>query len=66
MVDLKAFFRDEVHNEMLELLDRLRKKAMSGPFIYRGEPKIYPKVSSSLYRQCVEEGIDPKDSGKYE
>ena len=61
MVDLKAFFGDEVHNEMLEVLDRLRKKAMSGPFIYRGEPKIYPKVSSSLYRQCVEEGIDPKD-----
>ena len=33
MVDLKAFFGDEVHNEMLEVLDRLRKKAMSGPFI---------------------------------
>ena len=60
MVDLKAFLGAEILNDMFEVLNRLQEKAISGQFIYRGESCIYPQVSSSLYRQCVKEGIVPK------
>ena len=38
-------------DEVLLLLGELARKSTSDNYIYRGEPKYYKKVSSSLYRQ---------------
>ena len=37
--------------EVLQILNELAKKSAQGDYIYRGEPKCYPNVSSSLLRQ---------------
>ena len=45
----------------LEVINNLDEKSVGGDYIYRGEPKHYEKVSSSLYRkfQKIEaEGFD--------
>ncbi len=38
-------------DEIILLLSELARKSSSGNYIYRGEPKSYPTVSSSLHRQ---------------
>ena len=60
MTDFHTRFGPEVQNEMSQLLDHLRQQAMTGQYIYRGEPKLYRKVMSSLYRQCEKKGFAPK------
>lgn len=42
---------DEPWREVLEITNRLALLSLSGDYIYRGEPRYYPKVSSSLYRE---------------
>lgn len=37
--------------EVLEITNRLALLSVSGDYIYRGEPRYYCKVSSSLYRE---------------
>ncbi len=61
MSDIWILFGAKVQAEILGLLDCLSKKAMSGSYIYRGEPEIYPRVCSSLYRQCEEKVVVPAD-----
>lgn len=37
--------------EVLEIINELSRKSVSGNYIYRGETQCYDKVSSSLYRE---------------
>lgn len=46
---------------VLEVLNDVVRKSGGGNYIYRGERKIYPKVSSSLYRRYEE--VDSDGSG---
>ncbi len=41
-------------DEVMGKIDEIAQKAASGGYIYRGEPKRFCKVSSSLYRQYQE------------
>ena len=38
-------------SEVLQKVTELAQKAVGGDYLYRGEPELYPKVSSSLYRE---------------
>ena len=42
--------QDSDLNKVLEIINQLARKSAGGDYIYRGEPKRYAKVSSSLYR----------------
>lgn len=42
---------DDQWGEVLEVTNRLALLSVSGDYIYRGEPRYYPQVSSSLYRE---------------
>lgn len=59
MVKFETMVEDSV--AVIEVLGHLQQQAMAGQYIYRGEPKIYAKVSSSLYRQCEEGEIALND-----
>ncbi len=59
MVKFETMVEDSV--AVIEVLGHLQQQAMAGQYIYRGEPKIYTNVSSSLYRQCKEGKIVPND-----
>ena len=37
---------------ILELIGRIADTTTDGDYIYRGEPKHYEQVSSSLWREC--------------
>ena len=39
-------------NAILEILRKIAEKSDRGNYIYRGEPRRYRKVSSSLWRVC--------------
>lgn len=39
---------------VLEIVNRLARLAAGGRYIFRGEPKAYPTVSSSLYRRYAD------------
>ncbi len=39
---------------VLKIISGLARKSATGNYIYRGEPKCFPRVSSSLYRQYDE------------
>lgn len=39
-------------NAVLEIIRKMAEKSDSGNYIYRGEPDIYDRVSSSLWREC--------------
>ena len=39
-------------NAVLEIIGKIAEKSESGNYIYRGEPRRYRKVSSSLWRVC--------------
>ena len=39
-------------NAVLEIIREIAEKSDSGSYIYRGEPRRYRKVSSSLWRVC--------------
>ena len=41
---------------VLQILKEIAEKSSDGDYLYRGEPKHYSRVSSSLYRECG--GID--------
>ena len=41
---------DDIH----KILHEIEAKSADDGYIYRGEPKCYPKVSSSLYREYVD------------
>ena len=41
-------------SEVLQKVNELARKAAGGDYLYRGEPKRYPEVSSSLYRKHEE------------
>ena len=38
-------------NRILEIISKIAKISAAGSYIYRGEPKCYDKVSSTLYRK---------------
>ena len=38
-------------NRILEIIGKIAKISAAGSYIYRGEPKCYDKVSSTLYRK---------------
>ena len=38
-------------DKVLKKIREIAEKSADGKYIYRGEPKCYDKVSSSLYRQ---------------
>ena len=40
--------------EILEKIGELTQKAVGDDYIYRGEPRLYPLVSSKLYREYPE------------
>ena len=42
--------QDEKLDEVLGIIELLARKSAGGDYIYRGEPRWYDKVSSSLYR----------------
>ena len=64
MTGFNTLFGAEVHSEMDRILHSLQQKALEGRYVYRGEPKCYKDVRSSLYRQCKTEGIVPDAPGK--
>ena len=41
-------------NRILEIIGKIAKISAAGSYIYRGEPKRYEKVSSTLYRKLEE------------
>ena len=41
-------------SEVLQKINELARKAAGGDYVFRGEPKCYKRVSSSLYRKCTE------------
>ena len=43
--------QSETLKSVLDIISELALKSDGGKYIYRGEPKPYPKVSSSLYRR---------------
>ena len=45
-------------SRVLEIIREIAEKSADGDYIYRGEPKCYDKISSSLYREYSE--IDPE------
>ena len=47
--------------DVLEVINELARKAARGNYLYRGEPKCYKRVSSSLYRQCAKTMADNFD-----
>ena len=42
-------------NRVLEKICEIAEKSAGGDYVYRGEPKCYKKVSSTLYREYEEE-----------
>ena len=53
--------QSETLKSVLDIISELALKSDGGKYIYRGEPKPYPKVSSSLYRKYEDidaEGFD--------
>ena len=48
-------------NELNKITNEIVEKSADGNYIYRGEPKCYPKISSTLYRNY--EGV--LDSGQF-
>lgn len=42
-------------NRILEIIGRIAETTTDGDYIYRGEPKHYEQVSSSLWRECRKE-----------
>lgn len=44
--------------EILAKTNELAEKSVGGGFIYRGEHKCYPEVSSGLYRQYRDLGVE--------
>ena len=46
----QSTFLGEHLNQILTITNGIANKAASGEFIYRGEPKYFEKISSSLYR----------------
>ena len=44
-------FQDGNLDKVLRIINRLARKSAKGDYIYRGEPRLYKKVSSSLYRK---------------
>ena len=49
--------QSDLLEEVLQKVNELAKLAASGDYIFRGEPKCHPKVSSNLYRDY--EDTDP-------
>ena len=35
-----------------DIIDDIKEKSADGTYIFRGEPECYPKISSTLYREC--------------
>ena len=44
-------FQDGNLDKVLRIINLLARKSAEGDYIYRGEPRLYKKVSSSLYRK---------------
>ena len=39
-------------NAILGIIREIEEKSANGNYIFRGEPECYPKISSTLYREC--------------
>ena len=46
-------------SRICEIIHQIKKKSEDGDYIFRGEPKCYEKVSSTLYRQLEAIGVGP-------
>ena len=46
---------------VLAIVGKLARLSAGGSYIYRGEPRLYPKVSSSLYRRYADIEADTFD-----
>ena len=42
-------------SKIQNLLQRIREKSAQDEYIYRGEPKQYDKIASTLYREYADE-----------
>ena len=51
---------EDIQRRIREIISEIEEKSASGDYIYRGEPKHYKKVSSTLYRQ-YEDDIEAED-----
>ena len=51
MTEAPSVNRGDELDGVLDTINKLARKARSGDYIYRGEPKHYDAVSSSLYRE---------------
>ena len=47
--------RETELNRILEIIGKIAETTADGDFIYRGEPRRYKRVSSSLWRECRKE-----------
>ena len=54
---------DDLLEEVLAVISELARKSAGGDYLYRGEPKCYPKVSSGLYRKYEKIAADDFDIG---
>ena len=45
-------------NAVIDLINGLARKAAGGSYVYRGEPALYEKVSSGLYRRYKNQATD--------
>ena len=50
---------EDIQREIREKISEIEEKSADGTYIYRGEPKHYKKVSSTLYRQ-YEDDVNPE------
>ena len=48
-------------SDIFQKLQEIAAKSADGNFIFRGEPQHYEKVSSSLWRECEEMGLELPD-----
>ena len=51
MTEVPSVNRGDELDGVLDTINKLARKSRSGDYIYRGEPKHYDAVSSSLYRE---------------
>ena len=54
-----------MNKDIQRIISKIMDKSAEGDYIYRGEPKCYEKVSSSLWRECKKEMGEALFSVKY-
>lgn len=44
--------QDTFPSEMFDIIQKIANLSVEGNYLFRGEPKHHPKISSTLYREC--------------